>query len=146
MIRRVVTGLDPAGKSTAIIDGPVPELQPIALTVWHTPAVPADNSGSMDTAPSFSVDLIHGGGTVFLITRMPPGVHVPFHATDTIDYITMISGQVILELETGDVVLSAGDLCIDRGIVHGWRNEGPETALYSVVTIPSLPVGSGRTA
>ena len=145
MIRRVVTGLDAAGKSTALIDGPVPETHPNAMTVWHTPEIPADNSGTADVAPPFTLDLIHNGGTVFMLCRIPPGAGAPMHATDTIDYLTIISGEITIELETGDVTLRPGDLCVDRGILHGWRNHGHEDAVYTVVTIPSLPVGGGRT-
>jgi quercetin dioxygenase-like cupin family protein len=143
-LRRVVTGLAPDGRSTVFLDAPMPPGE-IAATAWHTPAVPADNGGSADAAPPFTFDLMHNGGTVFMLVRMAPGHRADMHATDTIDYITMISGRMVLELETGEVALEPGTLCIDRGILHGWRNDGPEEAVYTVVTIPSRPVGKGST-
>lgn len=146
-MRRVVTGLDDEGRSCVILDGP-----PIGFSegdggfVWRTQAVPADNSGRQDIAPQdFSYDLFHDGGTNFFHVSMAPGTRSSRHATDTIDYITIMRGSVVLELDAGEVILRAGDLLVDRGVVHAWRCDGPGPCVYSVVTIPSHPVGSGRT-
>jgi len=48
-------------------------------------------------------------------------------------------------LETGEVTLRAGDLIVDRGVIHGWRNDAGVPAVYASVTIPAKPVGQGRT-
>jgi quercetin dioxygenase-like cupin family protein len=70
----------------------------------------------------------------------------PFwHATDTIDYIVVLRGEVVLVLETGEVTARAGDFIVDRGVLHAWRNDGPETAALAVVNLPAHPVGKGRT-
>jgi mannose-6-phosphate isomerase-like protein (cupin superfamily) len=52
---------------------------------------------------------------------------------------------VVLVLETGEVTLRAGDCIVDRGVIHGWRNDGAVPAVYASVTIPAHPVGQGRT-
>lgn len=143
-IRRVITGVDGAGRSTVVYDAAVPHDGSPALTTWITDAVPADNEAPLGVMPSFERELVHAGGTVFILCRLPAGIHVPMHATDTSDYITMLSGEIVLELETGDVILTPGTLCIQRGIIHGWRNDGDGDAVYSVVTVPALPVGEGR--
>lgn len=145
--RRVVTGLDEAGRSCVIIDGPVPRHGPVANLVWRTGSVPADNSGNADAAVPYAMEMLHDGGTNFILTELPPGLAQGafMHATDTIDYLIMISGEVVLVLETGEVTLRAGDLIVDRGVIHGWRNDGSEPAVYASVTIPAQPVGSGRT-
>ncbi|MET0370418.1 MAG: cupin domain-containing protein [Sphingobium sp.] len=144
--RRVVTGLDPQGRSAIVLDGPVPGAARNVQTIWSTDSIPADNGAGADSIRDFSFDLMHSGASAFIQVRMPPGPgSAPMHATDTIDYITMLSGSVTILLETGETVLHAGDMCVDRGIVHGWRNDGMEDAVYSVVTIPAHPVGAGRT-
>jgi mannose-6-phosphate isomerase-like protein (cupin superfamily) len=51
----------------------------------------------------------------------------------------------VLVVETGEVTLRAGDLIVDRGVIHGWRNDGVEPAVYVSVTLPARPVGLGRT-
>lgn len=143
-IRRVITGLDEAGRSTVVEDAVVPHDGSPALTSWITDSVPVDNAAFPDAMPPFERELVHAGGTVFILCRLPAGIHVPLHATDTIDYITMLSGEIVLELETGDVTLTPGTLGIQRGVIHGWRNDGDVDAVYSVVTVPALPVGEGR--
>jgi mannose-6-phosphate isomerase-like protein (cupin superfamily) len=147
-IRRVVTGLDDQGRSCVIIDGPVPRVTPAANLVWRNGAVPADNSGSEDAGGGYDMAQLHDGGVNFIITEMPPGgsgQQAFMHATDTIDYLAMLSGEITLVLETEEVVLRAGDLIVDRGVIHGWRNDGSEVARMVSVTVPALPVGKGRT-
>jgi len=141
--RRVVSGPGTAGRSAAIIDEPMAAGQPVVI--WHTPTLPASNAGAQDSAPPYATELLHGGGSLFLLVRMPPGAEAFWHATDTVDYITMISGSMTLLLEEGEVTLRAGDVCVDRGVIHSWRNDGTETAVYTCVVLPAEPVGAGRT-
>lgn len=147
MSRRVVTGLNAEGRSCVIVDGPVPRHGPVANLVWRTGAVPADNAGTADASAPFSMEMLHDGGSNFLFTELPPGLagDAFMHATDTIDYLVVIRGEVVLVLETGEVTLRAGDCIVDRGVIHGWRNDGAEPAVYASVTIPAQPVGQGRT-
>jgi len=42
-------------------------------------------------------------------------------------------------------VLRAGDVFVDRGVLHAWRNDGAEDAFYTSVTVAAHPVGAGRT-
>jgi mannose-6-phosphate isomerase-like protein (cupin superfamily) len=144
--RRVVTGLDAEGRSCVLIDGPVPRHGPVANLVWRN-ALPADNSGTADEAVPYAMELLHDGGVNFILTELPPGLSGDafMHATDTIDYLVVISGEVVLVLETGEVTLRAGDLIVDRGVIHGWRNDGAVPAVYASVTIPAHPTGKGRT-
>ena len=147
-IRRVVTGLDAEGRSCVVIDGPVPRVTPAANLVWRNRAVPADNSGNADAGGGYAMELLHDGGVNFILTEMPPGGSGDtafMHATDTIDYLAVLSGEITLVLETEEVVLRAGDLIVDRGVIHGWRNDGTQVATMVSVTVPALPLGKGRT-
>ena len=145
--RRVVTGLDGQGRSCVIVDGPPHSFGAgDGGFVWRTDAVPADNSPAADFARvDFSYDLFHDGGTNFFYVTMEPGTQSSVHTTDTIDYITMIRGEVVLVLDTGEVTLRAGDVLVDRGVSHQWRNDSAEPCAYTVVTVPAHPIGKGRT-
>lgn len=147
MSKRVVTGLNAAGTSCILIEGEVPRRRPGANLVWRTGALPADNSGTADEAVPYEMEMLHDGGVNFILTELPPGLggEAFMHATDTTDYLVMISGEVVLVLETGEVTLRAGDFIVDRGVIHGWRNDGAVTAVFASITIPAHPVGSGRT-
>ncbi len=146
MTRRVVTGLDSEGRSTIIIDGDIPHLSGInAALAWKTDGPIADNSGNADAVVPYRLDLLHSGGTNFAICEFPPGTEAFMHATDTIDYLVILSGRVTLELETGEADLGPGDFVVDRGVLHGWRNDGTESCVAAVVNVPAGPVGKGRT-
>lgn len=144
--RRVVTGLDAQGKSAVIIDGPVPRHEGQgAQLVWRTEALPADNSGRADMAGPFTLDMLHGPGSIFSICEFAPGMPEFMHATDTIDYLVILSGRVTLVLEAGEVDLGPGDLAVDRGVMHAWKNPHAEPCVAVAIQLPANPVGKGRT-
>ena len=143
-MRRVVTGLNDAGRSCVIVDGPGHPLGPASELMWRS-AIPADNSLQADCEPAeFSFALMHEG-SLFMRMAFQPGMGAFWHATDTIDYLVMLEGEVTLMLETGEVTLRAGDFLVDRGVVHSWRNDSGKPAVAAIIGLPALPVGKGRT-
>lgn len=149
--RRVVTGLDAQGRSCVVMDGPIPSFDPgeggisSAALAWRTASLPADNAGADETAVPYRTELLHESGSNFAICRFPNGTQAYMHATDTIDYLVVLSGHVTLVLETGEAALGPGDFVVDRGVMHGWRNDSDEPCVCAVVNLPALPVGKGRT-
>lgn len=144
--RRVVTGLDAEGKSTVVIDGPVPRFNDMtAALVWRTGGHPADNSGNEDPVAPYEVAMLHSPGSNFAICEFRPNTPEHMHATDTIDYLVILSGRVTLVLEEGEADLGPGDLVVDRGVMHGWRNPHDEPCIAVAVNLPAHPVGKGRT-
>jgi hypothetical protein len=67
------------------------------------------------------------------------GVHFDergMHASETVDYIIVISGTIFMELDHGaEVELSAGDVLIQNGTRHGWRNRSAADAVVAVVLL-----------
>ena len=145
MSRRVVTGLDAEGKSCILIDGPVPRQSQSSDMIWRTPTIPADNSGAEDMAVPYAMEHLHDGGSNFMIVTFPPHMGPYMHATDTLDYLVVLSGQIVMQLEAEEVVLHPGDLIVDRGVAHAWRNDTDQPATMVSVTVPAVPVGNGRT-
>lgn len=145
--RRIVTGLDAEGRNCVIIDGPIPQFNAMsAALAWRTQSHPADNSGQADAAVPYETALLHDSASNFAVCRFPPHSGEAFmHATDTIDYLIVLSGRCTLVLETGEVELDAGDFVIDRGVMHGWRNDHDLPCTCAVANIAALPVGKGRT-
>jgi hypothetical protein len=135
--RRVVTGLDPIGRSAVMID------DPSRTIIWSTRALPVDNSGAVDTGSAnfdFPVK-----GVRFSFHDFPPGTQPYMHATDTIDYVVVVTGEIHFITETGQVRLSAGDTLVNRGVMHGWHNEGREICRIITVVCEADPVGKGGT-
>ena len=105
--RRVVTGLNDEGQSCVIIDGPVPQFGTGlgAALIWQSKTQPADNSGNADTAEPYAIDMLHTPGSTFAICRFAPHSPAYMHATDTIDYLVILSGRVTLVVENGEAEL-----------------------------------------
>jgi mannose-6-phosphate isomerase-like protein (cupin superfamily) len=144
--RRVVTGLDADGKSAVVIDGPIPRFNAVsAALAWRTKTTPADNSGNADTVAPYEISMLHTPGSNFSICEFAPNSPEHMHATDTIDYLVILSGKVTLVLEDGEADLGPGDFVVDRGVLHGWRNPHGERCIAAVVNLPAHRVGKGRT-
>lgn len=142
--RRVITGLDAAGQSAVLIDGPIPRHNAITAALAWRCAIPADNSGSADMAAPYAIDMLHSGMANFAVCEFLPGEGPTMHATDTVDYLVILSGSVTLVLEEGEVDCHPGDCIVDRGVLHGWHNRGSENCIAAVVNLPAHPVGQGR--
>ncbi len=64
------------------------------------------------------------------------------HATDTVDYIVVISGEVSLELDDGKTVdLRPGDSVVQNGTRHAWRNFGAEPCVMMAVMVGATRTG-----
>lgn len=59
------------------------------------------------------------------------------HTTRTIDYGVVLSGEIDLELDSGEVHLRPGDVVVQRGTRHAWRNRGSEPCKMAFVLVAS---------
>ena len=58
------------------------------------------------------------------------------HQTDSIDYDIVLDGEIWLELDDGvETHLRQGDVVIQGGVRHAWRNRSDRTATMSFVMI-----------
>ena len=164
LVRRVVAGTGTDGRSTVISDGPVtaharrPDGS-LVMDVWrwdHLPphvddqdvltgSVAAPSAGGlvyrlcwfppntdMDAdayaramAQAYGADAVRGGAAT-----LPGG-----HRTDTVDVVTVVSGELHVLLETGEVLLSPGDSVVQRGTVHAWHNRSDAPTLVAAVMV-----------
>ncbi len=59
-----------------------------------------------------------------------------FHRSDTIDYGVLVEGQLSLLLDEGEpTVLNAGDVVVQMGTRHSWRNTGNTPARMMFVMV-----------
>jgi mannose-6-phosphate isomerase-like protein (cupin superfamily) len=159
--RRVVTGHDAQGKSIVLIDGPPTAFG----AYWQTEGAPADNSATADAAQSVRKLEPAALGSIFRYASIPPedpnvsakdreaaiarmfaqmeaehcrpdtSRHPGMHRTRTIDYVILLSGEVTLLLDKGEVDLKPFDVVVQRGTNHAWVNKGKEPALIAAVLI-----------
>jgi hypothetical protein len=79
-VRRIVTGVNTAGRSCILSDTRLPTAEvaagePVRAGLWITDAAPASNEGTRDPAPDGVITRIppaHRGGTVLRIIDLPP--------------------------------------------------------------------------
>ncbi len=73
-------------------------------------------------------------------TRVDTSRHPAMHKTRTVDYIILLSGEVTMLLDEGEVHLKPFDVVIQRGTNHAWVNRGSEPAVLAGILIDAEPV------
>lgn len=58
-----------------------------------------------------------------------------WHQTDSIDYAVVLSGEISMQLDEGEVQLKAGNVLIQRGTQHNWINRGTESCIIAFILI-----------
>ena len=75
--------------------------------------------------------------------RLNFGVAARNHRTDSVDYLTVISGEIDMELDDSSVHLRAGDVMVQRGTIHNWVNRGTAPCVLAVILIDAKSVEAG---
>lgn len=131
-VRRVVTGHDAKGRAVFRSDetfapARIPSGDADFALIWTAPTLPVDNNDPTD-GRARDAGLTLRGGSVIRVTDMLPGCASPMHRTNSLDYGIVISGQLELELDDGArTLLGPGDIVIQRGTIHLWRNPSDTT-------------------
>jgi mannose-6-phosphate isomerase-like protein (cupin superfamily) len=163
--RVVVTGVDSAGESCVLSDGPAVSRSagPISTltNLWECVRLPQPVGELPRFGEPFSL-LPRSGGIKVLTAVLPPddelardpGAHARafeingigeahredgraagFHQTDTVDVITVISGEIVAVLDRDEILLRPGDTLIQRGTRHAWSNRSTEPATFVLTMI-----------
>jgi quercetin dioxygenase-like cupin family protein len=142
-VRRVVTGHDAQGRAIVTADDtlPVTSRRPgqEGCVVWAS-GVPADNLDPADGALP-PTGTAAPSGALFRVVRYEAGLSGRMHRTQSLDYGVVLSGSIVLELDDGAAVtLAAGDVLVQRGVIHNWINRGDEACTIAFVLIASSPI------
>jgi quercetin dioxygenase-like cupin family protein len=135
-VRRVVTGHDANGNARVVIDEIAKNVATTrpganAAVIWTSESFPVSNDGNADTS----------GRQVG--TTLDNGVAPRNHRTDSIDYATVISGEIDMVLDGETVRLKAGDVLVQRGTIHNWVNNGTQPCVIAFVLVTAKPVTAG---
>ncbi len=162
--RRVVAGVDTGGRSTIIVDEQTKSIArrpdgSVVMDIWRVERSPVriDDPDALDGVVRAPSD---GGLVVRLCTFAPnsdmdaeaysramadsygdqaaasahaiPGAH----RTDTVDVLTVLSGELYAVLESGETLLRPGDSFVQRGTVHAWHNRSgqPATVVATMIS------------
>ena len=69
-------------------------------------------------------------------TTRAPGMH----RTRSVDYVVVLSGEITLVLDDGEVTLKPFDVVVQRGTSHAWSNRGSTPALLAIAMIDARPL------
>lgn len=151
-VRRIVTGHDASGRAVVISDRQfdpvdIPSGDAAFALIWTAPTLPVDNDDPVDGRER-DAGLTLRGGSAIRVTDMYPGQQSPMHRTSSLDYGIVLSGELELELDDGAVTrLTAGDIVVQRGTVHLWRNpSATETCRIVFVLTEARPATIAGTA
>lgn len=126
---------DPTPSVRNVVPGPG---ETVALTVTFPPdAVFADPA--FDPAAAATEQLEALPGLAELFEPENPGMHT----TPTVDYGIVISGEVVLDLDGHSTSLGPGDVVVQNGTRHAWRNPGTEPATVFFVLVGAQRPGQG---
>lgn len=162
--RRVVTGTDEAGRSILVSDGLTEtRFATAAYTdnqIWQATSLPSHVTAENTLGPGAGI-LPPPEGYTHVLTSFPPdaewdleagyaealaaggataapGDVAGMHTTDTIDIVTVISGEIWLLVDEGETLLRSTDSVILRGVRHAWRNRGTVPCVVSAVHIAAV--------
>lgn len=62
-----------------------------------------------------------------------------YHATDTIDYIVVLDGEITCCFEAGEVTIKAGDTFVQRGTKHAWENRSDKPCRFTSILVGAFP-------
>jgi mannose-6-phosphate isomerase-like protein (cupin superfamily) len=165
-IRRVVTGHDAEGRAGFRSDGIPPRTIDapngfgVSEVLWLDGAPTSVDDGRDVTDGPFALEPPAGGCSLRVI-RMPtsaPGapleqqwLRVPgdddaepgMHATDTLDFMVVLDGEIVLGTDDGERVLGVGDTVVQRGTRHRWRVHGDRPCTYAVCMVRPDPESTG---
>jgi len=145
--KRIITGHDADGKGIihrvdegtwAKIDNDVARYN----AMWTTSTFPIDIQNDDVLAQEKTVlSLSLPNGTVLRMVDRSPGSHSAMHRTQSLDYGVVIEGEMEMVMDSGEsITLQRGDVCIQRGTMHQWRNNTDKWNRMLFVLIDALPV------
>jgi quercetin dioxygenase-like cupin family protein len=155
--RRVVTGIDD-GKAVFRSDGApartidVPGGVGVSELLWLDGAPTSVDDGRDRDDDGYPLEPPPGGASVRIIRLPAPAAdaapaeqwlrvagddaaHPGMHATDTLDFMVVLDGRIVLGLDDGEHALEPGDAVVQRGTAHRWRVVGPDPCTYAVVML-----------
>ena len=144
----------------------IPSWEGLYVTeLWVTSEMPIDNAGQEDRSLRPMKHDPDRHGTIFRLVEIPPeskttfdakGIftelkssnkpsakdssrHPTMHKTNSIDYLVVISGEMIMAMEDAETLLKQGDCIVQRGTNHAWINKSKEPCLIAAILIDAKP-------
>jgi mannose-6-phosphate isomerase-like protein (cupin superfamily) len=100
---------------------------------------PPDSAIDAETYASYAGSIAQSYGDDAASSKAD-GIPIPgMHCTETVDVVTVISGELHMVMENGETVLRAGDSLVQRRTPHAWSNRTGGTT-----TVVAIMMGASR--
>lgn len=135
--KRVVTGHDPDGKAVFISTGAPPRIITSknggeVTYCWATFGPPAIPFRGGDPTLDMITHYPGVDSTTCVIVQFPGNFQGKMHATNSVDYVFVLSGELWLVLDSGaEVRLNPGDCVVQNGTRHAWHNRKSEPCVIA---------------
>ncbi|KAF4978096.1 hypothetical protein FZEAL_5486 [Fusarium zealandicum] len=149
-VKRYITTHD--AKGNAVWDDSIPlevqEQRNGGFSV-HSSYIHLDNAHSLEDDHDlkayrenpFDKDLAPESGSSLRIVDVWPGFPALMHRTASLDYGIVVEGEVDCVLDNGATkTFRRGDIIVQRGTNHAWKNSGTEVARICFVLVPTAPI------
>lgn len=130
-----VTTHNKFGKATIDRSQPIPETIEFpehvtrVVNVYANDEMPPDLNDdkdfnrSKDIVATGNVPIVQAGGCVVRIVDIGPGNLAMTHQTESIDYLVIVEGSIVMELDDcSETMVQQGDVVIQRATMHAWHN------------------------
>lgn len=136
---RVVTGWSAEDEPVILFEGEPPvEFDDRLMRVqeiWANDSSPADIRGRIDIASrEWRFEPSPEGG-IFRVVTFLPGASSGLHSTETLDYLVVVSGEIVLTVGGQAVVVRAGDVVVQNGTPHDWTNRSDQPCVMAGVLL-----------
>ena len=136
--------------------------------LWVTNETPVNNDGREDRAARPIRHDPTPGGSIFRVVEIPPekdvqveidasaafesmgshnkpsdedaAKHASMHFTNSVDYLVVISGEMHMLMDEGEVLIKQGDCIVQKGTKHAWVNRGDVPCVLAAVLIDAKPL------
>lgn len=140
--------------------------------LWSTDETPVDNGGDVDRGARAIRHDPTPQGSIFRIVEIPPerelsapidvdaafasmgsrnrpaaedqARHGSMHFTHSVDYLVVLSGEMHMLMEDGEVLLPTGSCIVQRGVRHAWVNRSDKPCVLAAVLIDAIPLEFAR--
>lgn len=139
-MKRIVVARDSEHGGMVAIDDEPPKLvdtaQASAWEVWVADEDVSRLEFAGDAAQARPWNLTPpSGGSAFRLIEFNPNSTSGMHSTQTLDYVVIVSGRIVLGTPERDVELGPGDVVVQLGAEHEWRNDFSEPCLAAAILL-----------
>lgn len=122
-------------RQTETTEGPRRQLPTNRGTVIRVNNFPPEPESVRNMTPEDSLRAFSALGNPAAATYGKGGRHPLMHRTETIDYAIVLSGEIVMLLDEGEVTLRAGDILVQCGTNHAWVNRSDAAAVVIFVLV-----------